>query len=49
MLIQRCRWGSLAWDPAEFGTIFGEIFGKLGVVFLRTLVYVAVAEQYKAS
>ena len=28
----------------EFGTIFGEIFtGQLGVVFLRTLVYVAVA------
>ena len=37
-------WNPLAWDPAEFGTIFGEIFGgQLGVVFLRTLVYVAVA------
>jgi ABC-type spermidine/putrescine transport system permease subunit I len=37
-------WNPLAWDPSEFGAIFGEIFaGQLGIVFLRTLVYVAVA------
>jgi ABC-type spermidine/putrescine transport system permease subunit I len=37
-------WNPLTWDPGEFGTIFGELFtGQLGVVFLRTLVYVAVA------
>jgi spermidine/putrescine transport system permease protein len=37
-------WNPLAWDPGEFGTILGELFGgQLGVVFLRTLVYVAVA------
>ena len=37
-------WNPLAWDPSEFGAIFGEIFtGQLDIVFLRTLVYVAVA------
>jgi ABC-type spermidine/putrescine transport system permease subunit I len=37
-------WNPLAWDPSEFGAIFGEIFtGHLDIVFLRTLVYVAVA------
>ena len=37
-------WNPLAWDFAEFGTIFGELFGgQLGVVFVRTLIYVAVA------
>jgi ABC-type spermidine/putrescine transport system permease subunit I len=37
-------WNPLAWDPAEFRMILGELFtGQLGVVFLRTLVYVAVA------
>jgi ABC-type spermidine/putrescine transport system permease subunit I len=37
-------WNPLAWDPAEFRKIFGELFtGQLGVVFLRTLFYVAVA------
>jgi ABC-type spermidine/putrescine transport system permease subunit I len=37
-------WNPLAWDPAEFGEVFGEIFaGQLGIVFLRTFVYVAVA------
>ena len=37
-------WNPLAWDPAEFKAVFGEIFtGQLGIVFLRTIVYVAVA------
>jgi ABC-type spermidine/putrescine transport system permease subunit I len=37
-------WNPLTWDPGEFGRIFGELFtGQLGVVFLRTLVYVATA------
>ncbi|MDQ3793599.1 MAG: ABC transporter permease, partial [Actinomycetota bacterium] len=37
-------WNPLAWDPGEFGTIIDELFtGQLGVVFLRTLFYVAVA------
>ncbi len=37
-------WNPLAWDPSEFGTLFGELFGgQLGIVFLRTLAYVAVA------
>jgi ABC-type spermidine/putrescine transport system permease subunit I len=37
-------WNPLTWDPGEFERIFGELFtGQLGVVFLRTLVYVATA------
>lgn len=37
-------WNPLAWDPGELGTILDELFtGQLGFVFLRTLVYVAVA------
>ncbi len=37
-------WNPLAWDPGEFGTILGELFtGQLGFVFLRTLIYVAIA------
>jgi putrescine transport system permease protein len=37
-------WNPLAWDPSELGTILDELFtGQLGFVFLRTLVYVAVA------
>ncbi len=37
-------WNPLAWNPGEFRTILGELFtGQLGIVFLRTLVYVAVA------
>ena len=36
-------WNPLAWDPRVRDDL-GEIFtGQLGVVFLRTLVYVAVA------
>jgi ABC-type spermidine/putrescine transport system permease subunit I len=38
------EWNPLAWNPAEFGTVIGEIFtGQLGIVFLRTFIYVAVA------
>ena len=37
-------WNPLQWDPSTFGEVLGELFtGQLGVVFLRTLVYVAVA------
>ncbi|MGH3145421.1 MAG: ABC transporter permease [Rubrobacter sp.] len=37
-------WNPLAWNPGELGTILNELFtGQLGLVFLRTLVYVAVA------
>jgi len=37
-------WNPLHWNYATFGDVLGEIFtGQLGIVFLRTLVYVAVA------
>jgi spermidine/putrescine transport system permease protein len=37
-------WNPLNWNYATFGDVLGEIFtGQLGVVFLRTLVYVVVA------
>jgi ABC-type spermidine/putrescine transport system permease subunit I len=37
-------WNPLTWDPVEFVTVFREIFtGQLGIVFLRTLIYVALA------
>jgi ABC-type spermidine/putrescine transport system permease subunit I len=37
-------WNPLLWDPGAFARIFDELFtGQLGVVFLRTLVYVAAA------
>src|SRR5919107_4047818 len=37
-------WNPLQWNPATFAEVIGELFtGQLGVVFLRTLVYVAVA------
>src|ERR687894_661176 len=37
-------WNPLRWDPSTFREVLGELFtGQLGVVFLRTLVYVAVA------
>ena len=37
-------WNPLRWNPATFGEVLNELFtGQLGVVFLRTLVYVAVA------
>jgi ABC-type spermidine/putrescine transport system permease subunit I len=37
-------WNPLRWDFATFGDVLGELFtGQLGVVFLRTLVYVFVA------
>jgi spermidine/putrescine transport system permease protein len=37
-------WNPLHWNYATFGDVLAEIFtGQLGVVFLRTLVYVVVA------
>jgi len=37
-------WNPLRWNYATFGEVLGELFtGQLGMVFLRTLVYVAVA------
>jgi spermidine/putrescine transport system permease protein len=37
-------WNPLAWDPSALAEVIGELFtGQLGWVFLRTLVYVAVA------
>ena len=37
-------WNPLRWDPSTFREVLGELFtSQLGVVFLRTLVYVAVA------
>ena len=37
-------WNPLFWDPGEFVNLFDQIFtGQLGIVFLRTLAYVAAA------
>ena len=37
-------WNPLRWDLSTFREVLGELFtGQLGVVFLRTLVYVAAA------
>jgi spermidine/putrescine transport system permease protein len=37
-------WNPIAWNPDVFPEIFGEIFGgQLGTIFLRTLVFVAIA------
>jgi ABC-type spermidine/putrescine transport system permease subunit I len=37
-------WNPLRWDPSVFGEIVGELFGgQLGIVFLRTIGFVAVA------
>ena len=37
-------WNPLQWNPSTFGEVLGELFtGQLGVVFLRTLGYVAAA------
>ncbi|HWI45993.1 MAG TPA: ABC transporter permease, partial [Rubrobacter sp.] len=37
-------WNPLQWNYATFGDVLGELFtGQLGVVFLRTLLYVVVA------
>jgi ABC-type spermidine/putrescine transport system permease subunit I len=37
-------WNPIAWNPDVFGEIFGEIFGgQLGTIFLRTIVFVAIA------
>jgi ABC-type spermidine/putrescine transport system permease subunit I len=37
-------WNPLEWDPAVFGELFGQIFGgSLGMVFLRTIVFVVLA------
>ena len=37
-------WNPLRWDYATFGEVLNELFtGQLGLVFLRTLVYVVVA------
>jgi ABC-type spermidine/putrescine transport system permease subunit I len=37
-------WNPVAWNPDVFGEIFGEIFGgQLGTIFLRTIVFVAIA------
>jgi ABC-type spermidine/putrescine transport system permease subunit I len=37
-------WNPIAWNPDVFGEIFGEIFGgQLGTIFLRTLIFVAIA------
>ena len=37
-------WNPLAWNPSVLVEVLGELFtGQLGVVFLRTIVYVAVA------
>ena len=37
-------WNPLHWNYATFGDVLNELFtGQLGIVFLRTLVYVAVA------
>ena len=37
-------WNPIQWDPGIFGEVMGEIFGgQLGVIFLRTIIYVAIA------
>jgi len=37
-------WNPIQWDPSIFGEVLGEIFGgQLGVIFLRTITYVAIA------
>jgi putrescine transport system permease protein len=37
-------WNPLDWNGAVFGDVFGELFGgQLGVVFLRTVSFVAIA------
>ena len=37
-------WNPLFWDPSTFVEVLGQLFtGQLGVVFLRTLVYVVAA------
>jgi ABC-type spermidine/putrescine transport system permease subunit I len=37
-------WNPVAWNPDVFGEIIGEIFGgQLGTIFLRTIIFVAIA------
>jgi putrescine transport system permease protein len=37
-------WNPIEWNPDIFGVVFGEIFqGRLGVILLRTIVFVALA------
>ena len=37
-------WNPLQWDPGIFGEVINNIFsGQLGVIFLRTVIYVGVA------
>lgn len=37
-------WNPLYWNPESFRSVFGDLFGgQLGIVFLRTLLYVGVA------
>jgi ABC-type spermidine/putrescine transport system permease subunit I len=37
-------WNPLDWDPSVFGQVFGQLFGgSLGQVFVRTVIFVAVA------
>lgn len=38
------EWNPLQWDSTAFGEVFGDIFGgTLGVIFVRTIIYVASA------
>lgn len=38
------EWNPFAWDPSAFGAVLGDVFGgQLGVIALRTIIYVAIA------
>jgi spermidine/putrescine transport system permease protein len=37
-------WNPIEWNPDVFGRVFGEVFGgQIGEIFLRTIVFVAIA------
>ena len=44
LLVPDPQWTPIQWNPDVFGVIFGDIFGgRLGELFLRTILFVAVA------
>lgn len=44
LLSARPEWNPLRWDTSSFGTVLADLFGgRLGVIALRTIAYVAVA------